>query len=898
MVNVYGPNDPVKTRTLWDKLCSFIAANEGEYVCFGDFNEVRDEAERFGYIFHTEEAVVFNTFIGNTGLVNIPLNGRRFTWVNKTASKMSRIDRVLITPNVFDIFVDLKLTTLPRGYSDHLPLLLQDLKLVFWPSPFKCFNSWLLYEDFDNIVLSAAGEVMCNMELSFHEKMKHVKSKIRTWIKDKKANEKSRKVHLMERIDEIETVLETGNGTDHIVNERKDLVHELDNIQQVEDLDVLQKCRIKWDAEGDENSRYFHSPDDYIRIPQLVPDRVLSQEEVIELEKEVTENDVRSTVWACGSNKSPGPDGFNFAFVKKYWDILKEELISTVVFAFANRRMPKGAGSAFITLIPKVITKILASRLVKVMDSIICQEQFAFIAGHQILDGPFILNETMEWCKKRKEKLMIFKIDFEKAYDTVNWDFLDYMLNILGFGASWRSWVHMILQSSRTSILINGSPTKKFKVHIGLRQGDPLSPFLFLIVMEGLHLCIKEKIGEGVFHEVSVGKNPIMVSHLLYADDAIFISKWQRDKFDCMMQVLDKFHVFSGLSINVNKSVVYGLGVPESKIESFVTTVGCIKGEFPFVYLGLPMGSSMLHTSNWNSLREKFKKRLVGWQSNLLSIGGRAKLVKSVLGSVGIYYLSIFKCPEMVHNDIESMRASFFWGSSDGNRKMHWIYWDQVLAPLKNGGLGIGSTRAFNYALLLKWVWRFVANLDSKWASVIRAIYGCNGSMDGNISGSSAWPMIVKLYNKRQSDGKLPYNVLRVKVRNGRDVRFWLDNWKGDGTLASKFGRLFHLETNTDCYLADKLIHGVWIWNWVRSNIGARNEDSLQHLISHVGSCELNDNKDRWIWSLLEEMEYQVSSTRIHLDDCMLPTIDRPTRWIKEIPKKVNIFLWSVTWNR
>ncbi|XP_071686837.1 uncharacterized protein [Rutidosis leptorrhynchoides] len=258
MVNVYGPNDPVKKRTLWDKLCSFIAANEGEYVCFGDFNEVRDEAERFGSIFHTEEAAVFNTFIANTGLVDIPLNGRRFTWVNNTASKMSRIDRVLINPNVLDIFADLKLTTLPRGYSDHLPLLLQDLKLDFGPSPFKCFNSWLLYEDFDNIVLSAAGEVMCNMELSFHEKMKHVKSKIRALIKDKKANEKSRKAHLMERIDEIEKVLETGNGTDHIVNERKDLVHELDNIQQVEDLDVLQKCRIKWDAEGNENSRYFH----------------------------------------------------------------------------------------------------------------------------------------------------------------------------------------------------------------------------------------------------------------------------------------------------------------------------------------------------------------------------------------------------------------------------------------------------------------------------------------------------------------------------------------------------------------------------------------------------------------------------------------------------------------
>ncbi|XP_071686617.1 secreted RxLR effector protein 78-like [Rutidosis leptorrhynchoides] len=155
----------------------------------------------------------------------------------------------------------------------------------------------------------------------------------------------------------------------------------------------------------------------------------------------------------------------------------------------------------------------MASRLVKVMDRIICKEQSAFIAGRQILDGPFILNETMEWCKKRKEKLMIFKIDFEKAYDTVPWDFLNYMLNLLGFGCVWHSWVCMVLKSSRTSILVNGSPTDEFTVRRGLRQGDPLSPFLFLIVMEELHLCIKEKILEGVFHGVSLSNNSTMVYH-------------------------------------------------------------------------------------------------------------------------------------------------------------------------------------------------------------------------------------------------------------------------------------------------------------------------------------------------------------------------------------------------
>ncbi|XP_071694308.1 uncharacterized protein [Rutidosis leptorrhynchoides] len=297
----------------------------------------------------------------------------------------------------------------------------------------------------------------------------------------------------------------------------------------------------------------------------------------------------------------------------------------------------------------------------------------------------------------------------------------------LAFGVIWRSWVRMILHSSRASILINGSPTNEFKIQRDLRQGDPLSPFLFLIVMEGLHLCIKEKMVEGDFHGISVGVNPITVSHLLYADDAVFLSNWHRENFDCMMQALNKFHTFS-----------------EGEIESLAATAGCIKGVFPFVYLGLPMGASMLCISSWGSLREKLV------------------------------------CLETVLNDTESMRASFFWGSSDGNRKMHWIRWDQVLAPLENMVLG----------------------LEVLGLSIMHfCLSGCG---DGNIIVSNAWPMIVKLYHNLQRDGKLPNNVLRVKFGNGIGVRFWLDNWKGDGR------RLFHLESNGNCYLAEKLMDGEW----------------------------------------------------------------------------------------
>ncbi|XP_071708582.1 uncharacterized protein [Rutidosis leptorrhynchoides] len=244
MVNVYGPNNAMKKRIVWDKLMGFLATNEGEYVLFGDFNKVREETEGFRSIFHEDEANVFNTFISNSGLLDIPLGGRRFTWVNKSFSKMIRVDRVLVSPNVLNIFADLKLTTLARGLSDHLPIILQDLKNNFGPTPFKCFDSWCLYEEFNGLVKDAADEIMGCRTATYHDKMMHVKSKIKSWIKEKKGNEQLKKKVILARINAIEQLIESGVETEVERNERKDLIQELDTSNRIEDLDIIQNVEL------------------------------------------------------------------------------------------------------------------------------------------------------------------------------------------------------------------------------------------------------------------------------------------------------------------------------------------------------------------------------------------------------------------------------------------------------------------------------------------------------------------------------------------------------------------------------------------------------------------------------------------------------------------------------
>ena len=313
---------------------------------------------------------------------------------------------------------------------------------------------------------------------------------------------------------------------------------------------MTQKAKLKWAIEEDENLSYFHGViskrrhqrsirgvlvnGEWIENSERVKaefynhfasrfssshanrmlfedsfPRSLSYVQAASLEAVLTNQEIKNALWDCGTDKSPGPDGFTFEFFRHFWDLIGQDVCKSIKEFFASGMFPNGCNPSFIALIPKIsdakfvkdfrpisligcqyktVGKILANRLSVVIDELVSPEQSAFIKGRQILDGPLILNEVLSWCNNKKKKTMIFKVDFEKAFDSVRWDFLDDILHKFGFGSRWRGWIAGCLKSSTGSVLVNGSPTKEFHFQNGLRQGDPLSPFLSLFVMEVLHI--------------------------------------------------------------------------------------------------------------------------------------------------------------------------------------------------------------------------------------------------------------------------------------------------------------------------------------------------------------------------------------------------------------------------
>ena len=277
----------------------------------------------------------------------------------------------------------------------------------------------------------------------------------------------------------------------------------------------------------------------------------------------------------------------------------------------------------------------------------ISKSQNASVKGRQILDAVLIANELVDSTLRRKKQGMVCKLDIEKAYNSISWEFLYQVMGRMGFGSRWLSWIKWCVSIASFLVLINGSPVDFFPSSKGLRQGDPLSPYLFVIGMEALNCLINRAI-EGNYlsgSRIADGRGEdLVISHLLYVDDTLIFCKANKDQLKYLSWILMWVEALSGLKINLNKSEIITIG-PVDNVEELASGLGCKAGSFPTSYLGLPLGAKHRALGVWDSIEERFRNRLASYKIQYISKGGRATLICSTLSSLPIYYLSLFRMP-------------------------------------------------------------------------------------------------------------------------------------------------------------------------------------------------------------------------------------------------------------
>ena len=238
---------------------------------------------------------------------------------------------------------------------------------------------------------------------------------------------------------------------------------------------------------------------------------------------------------------------------------------------------------------------------------------------------------------------MVVKLDFEKAYDSVGWEFLLYMMSRLVFCEKWIQWIRACLESTTISVLVNGSPTKEFKSFRGLRQGDPMTPFLFLIVAQGLVGLVKQATRKNLFSGLKVGDKKVEVNLLQFADDTLFVCESNVQNILSIKAMLRCFELSSGLKVNFHKSKIGAIGVDMYEVKMYSGILHCSLMDIPFTYLGLPIGGNQARCSFWDPVLSKIRKKLSVWKGWNLSFAGRVCLLKSVINAIPLFFLSFLK---------------------------------------------------------------------------------------------------------------------------------------------------------------------------------------------------------------------------------------------------------------
>lgn len=380
----------------------------------------------------------------------------------------------------------------------------------------------------------------------------------------------------------------------------------------------------------------------------------------------------------------------------------------------------------------KITSKVIATRLKPLLPIIISLEQSGYVEGRQITDGIILTHEIIHSLTRTNKPGMMLKLDLSKAFDSLSWAYIQKILVAFGFAHSWVRWIYNMLSSVFYSVLINGIPSATYRPSRGIRQGDPLSPFLFVIMAEGLGRAITAAKHDRHIRGLSFNNSPAF-THQQFVDDNMLFGHPSVQEAHRIKSILSTFSDASGALINKIKSQILFFNTPVITQRAIVHILGFSSASLPSKYLGAPLMASALKHTSWIQLLEKLEARLLLWTNRALNMASQAVLIKAVLNSMPLYLFSILVAPKWVLKEIKNLQHNFLWGGSGHNRKLALIKWEKVCLAKTAGGIGLRDPENSNKAMGAKTWWRWLAHPHTPWASLWNAKYASNCPLDERI---------------------------------------------------------------------------------------------------------------------------------------------------------------------
>ncbi|XP_052486336.1 uncharacterized protein LOC128041067 [Gossypium raimondii] len=726
----YGSPYSQNKNASWGLLKILGQEQEYPWLVSGDFNEIAYSFEkRGGQPREERKMAAFREILQECHLLDMGYSGVWYTWERGNLPKTNireRLDRGVANEKWMELFPTGNIHHLTSTLSDHCPLLISTINVSrFKIVPSFKFEAWWtaeesIEEEIRKAWKSSNGSVL--------EKLENLQISLSKWAKFIKKKRKGMTDTITKELEDLMKKELDEDVMNQMIEKRIHLSMEIEK----EEMYWEQRARANWLKLGDKNTTFFHkyasmrrrintiSVGDSSHLLTGIQNSISSDINTGLLEKFTTE-EIYIAVKGMGSIKAP--------VLKNGKDV--EGLNLTKITLILKKSNPTNLVDfrpiSLCIVLYKIIAKAIANCLQEVIGRCIDSAQSAFVPGRLISDKVLIAYEILHTLRKKrkgKKGFMAIKLDMSKAYDRVEWAFLKEVMIRMGFAKEWVVLIMRCISTVSYVVTTNGRNGRVFKPTRGLRQGDPLSPFLFLICSEGLSSLIRNATKEGLIKGVRESRRGPIISHLLFADDCILFGEASKSSARNLKAILQEYETCSGQCVNFSKSMIFFSSNFEEGDKGRLSAKMGIRGSNNMEkYLGLPNIVSRKKKESFQNLKDRIKQRIDNWSTHFLSQGGREVFIKSVLQAIPTYAMTCFLLPKSLCDEFDNLFARFWWQKGKGKKGIHWCQWEYMCRPKEEGGMGFRNMAQFNVALLAKQGWRIINNQNALVTQVFKAKY-------------------------------------------------------------------------------------------------------------------------------------------------------------------------------